>query len=910
MNFKTISNEYRPIPFWSWNERLNVKETKRQIKLMQEVGIGGFIMHARGGLQTEYMGKEWFDNIAVGLNEADQYGMYAWAYDENGWPSGYGNDLINGKGEEYQQKFLRYEPYDGTDKDHTIVIINNIRYYYDVYPAYVDTLDPKVTTAFITEIYEPYYQKFGDRITGFFTDEPEISNSTKGIPWSLTLPEAYRKTYHDDLLLRLPELFQEINDYKQTRIRFWKLVTELFSVGYMKQIYDWCTERGLKLTGHLPYEESYPVSIPCVGACMPHYEYFTIPGIDTLFRRINNDLTVFQIGSAAAQLGKKQVLTESFAMCGHNVSFHELKGIYQYQMVHGVNLLCQHLQGYSMRGIRKRDFPPAMFYQQPWWKEYKIFCDSMSRIGAVLAEGEVLCDTLLINPTTTAWTLYDGKNSPKLEAFYQQIKNLINQLDSKHVPFHLGDEILMERHGRVDGNRIIIGKMSYSRVLLPKDIILFPHTEALLQQFKEAGGVVMVAEEIEGDLSIVDNPHILYTKRKFPEYDIYFFINTTDQEQKAILSVGDSQIDIQTGEEIKFERECCFAPYECRLVIERELPLKHLKAQPQKQKKAMDLSGKWELSSSDFNLLTLDYCDYYFDGELQEANGYVLNIQDRACRLKRPMTIQQKYRVKIKTVPEELYLLCETPQKHKIFVNGTRVYVDENPDWAIDFEFKKLRIDRYIQKGENVITLITHFSQPESVYREYEKACRYDICRNKMTYDMEIEPCYLYGDFGVETLGTFEQLDRGATRFNGEFVLSMKPKELALSEIEKQGFPFFAGSMMLTKEIWVEDSNAVMEFAPKGVNVVSVRVNQKKCATVLWAPYTIDVSPYLKKGKNTIQITLINNLRNMMGPHHLSEGESYIVTPESFYKEHGLWRWGEDDKNWEKGYCLVETSLI
>ena len=48
----------------------------------------------------------------------------------------------------------------------------------------------------------------------------------------------------------------------------------------------------------------------------------------------------------------------------------------------------------------------------------------------------------------------------------------------------------------------------------------------------------------------------------------------------------------------------------------------------------------------------------------------------------------------------------------------------------------------------------------------------------------------------------------------------------------------------------------------------------------------------------------------MMGPHHLSEGESYIVTPESFYKEHGLWRWGDDDTNWEKGYCLVETSLI
>lgn len=58
MNFKNVPKKYRPVPFWSWNEKLNIEETKRQIDIMDNAGIGGFFMHARGGLQTEYMKDE------------------------------------------------------------------------------------------------------------------------------------------------------------------------------------------------------------------------------------------------------------------------------------------------------------------------------------------------------------------------------------------------------------------------------------------------------------------------------------------------------------------------------------------------------------------------------------------------------------------------------------------------------------------------------------------------------------------------------------------------------------------------------------------------------------------------------------------------------------------------------------
>ena len=71
---------YRPIPFWSWNDRLEPEELKRQIKWMAQEGFGGYFMHARGGLETQYMGEEWFDNIRVGIEEGNRLGMHSSVY--------------------------------------------------------------------------------------------------------------------------------------------------------------------------------------------------------------------------------------------------------------------------------------------------------------------------------------------------------------------------------------------------------------------------------------------------------------------------------------------------------------------------------------------------------------------------------------------------------------------------------------------------------------------------------------------------------------------------------------------------------------------------------------------------------------------------------------------------------------
>ena len=88
------SNEYRALPFWSWNDKLDPKELKWQINEMHDKGIGGFFMHARGGLKTRYMDDEWMECIRTSAEEAEQLGMEAWLYDEEGWPSGFAGGRV------------------------------------------------------------------------------------------------------------------------------------------------------------------------------------------------------------------------------------------------------------------------------------------------------------------------------------------------------------------------------------------------------------------------------------------------------------------------------------------------------------------------------------------------------------------------------------------------------------------------------------------------------------------------------------------------------------------------------------------------------------------------------------------------------------------------------------------------
>ena len=62
-------------------------ELLRQIHILQEMGMGGYFCHSRTGLETEYLGEEWFELIRACAEKGDDLGMETWLYDEDRWPS-------------------------------------------------------------------------------------------------------------------------------------------------------------------------------------------------------------------------------------------------------------------------------------------------------------------------------------------------------------------------------------------------------------------------------------------------------------------------------------------------------------------------------------------------------------------------------------------------------------------------------------------------------------------------------------------------------------------------------------------------------------------------------------------------------------------------------------------------------
>ena len=896
MDFKNVPKMYRPIPFWSWNEKLEVEETKLQIREMESAGMGGFFMHARGGLQTPYMGEEWFENVAASIEEAKACNMRPWAYDENGWPSGFGNGMVNEMGVEYQQKYLRMEN-ELVHEDTFICKCGEHFFYYEINPFYVDTLDRKVTEKFLECVYKPYYERFGNEIEGFFTDEPQISRS--GFPWSFVFEEEYRKRYGENILEHLEELFLPIRDYKVVRVKFWKMVTELFSENYMKQIYDWCDERGLKLTGHLLLEESTRSQLTTNGACMPHYEYFHIPGMDWLGRDIRESLTAIQVASAAEQLGKEAVLTETFAMCGHNMSFAELKGLYEWQMVRGINLLCQHLEGYSIRGLRKRDYPPTMFVQQPWWKEYGRLNEALSREGMILNEGKHKVDVLVIHPQTTAWSLFDHGDNAGLHELTQNLLGIIRTLEEKHIAFHLGDEILMERHGNVKNGKIQIGKQEYSKIICSACEILLPKTKELLDAFVKEGGEIILAEQLS-EREVIDVSNITYTSRELEDCNIHFFVNSSKERIKANVKIKGKKMDIYTGELEEFSGCHEFEPWGSLMIVESN----DTNIEEKQKSKLISADGKFLVSKETENCITLDCCDYYFDGELQEKNGYVINICERASSLEKPVKIHQDYFLQLAYIPEKLHLACETPKKFDIKINGK--LVEQNVDgYFVDKSFKKIDIAKYLQLGDNVISFDCMFKQSNEVYSNRRKAFKFESEKNKLAFDFEIEPIYLVGKFGVKTDGKWTKMENNSVCYHGQFVVDKPIEAISPKNIEQQGFPFFCGELILEGDINIQGENPVLDVNWKGINALRVEINGKE--KVMLTDNRLSLKDFGVIGETKVKFTLINNLRNLLGPHHLETGEQLAVRPRDFYKEPCVWR--NTPPVWNEGYCFVETGI-
>lgn len=108
--FADPSAEYRGAPFWAWNTRLEEELLFFEIDCMKEMGLGGFHLHSRSGLETPYLSDEFLRLIKACVARGRDRGMLSWLYDEDRWPSGAAGGLVT-KDHAYRMRYLLFTPF-------------------------------------------------------------------------------------------------------------------------------------------------------------------------------------------------------------------------------------------------------------------------------------------------------------------------------------------------------------------------------------------------------------------------------------------------------------------------------------------------------------------------------------------------------------------------------------------------------------------------------------------------------------------------------------------------------------------------------------------------------------------------------------------------------------------------------
>lgn len=940
-DFRCPPNEYRPVPFWSWNDDLDENELRRQIREMAEKGWGGFFMHARVGLRTPYLSRRWMRMVKACVEEARAVGINAWLYDENGWPSGRANGMVESLNIRNRAKHITYEEVeegrlyvhelkrckikleDGKEKEYV---------FFWEYGIGLDQLDPEPVRQFLDfthELYRDYFQdEFGKTIPGVFTDEPQYANYREPkpfVPWTERLFEEFEVRYGYSLLDKLECLFFNVGPFQKVRYDYWSLVTDLYVNAFSKQIYEWCQANNLKFTGHQEWEDTLLGQVRCIGSAMPHYEYMHIPGIDKLGRHTRTPWVVKQVSSVASQLGKERVLCEAYGVAGQNLSFHDMRWIANWLFVLGINFLNPHLALYSMRGEAKRDHPPNLFYQQPWWDYSREVADYFSRLSYVMSQGRREVDVLLIHPIGAAWSVYRPDDFSAINVLDEEFQKATLNLLGIQRDFDYGDEKIMARYARVEGVRLVIGGMSYKVVIIPPMVTISRSTFEILKRFVENGGKVFALGEVPvlvggeeseelGQLSkriqVIPNDaealrsaldlaapsdfHLTFDDaekgkavyvqhRRVGQRHVFFIVNSNrvgkikvrlSLEFPVALEKWDPEtgcrylVKTETEPELDFELNggegCLLVSAEEDFVAQSIADLKD----PLASARMILLDGEWKVRRISPNSATLDFCryrigQYGWKGPVPVREAY----SEISKHVGMPFEVVYEFECAVDPDQlESLSLVLETPEEFDIFINSQPVRW-RTEGWWVDRAFKTMNIHKLTRKGRNEV-----------------------VIRASYLPGLEIEDAYLIGDFGVKIQGRKSPL------------LISEPETVYPDDLTKAGYSFFAGAIVLTKEVELNKRHwkrAYLVFRELNATVAEIKVNQREVGRLFWEPYRVDVSDVLREGCNVIEFKLVNSLRNLLGPLHSTKGEFKGVGPRDFW----------DVENWTDEYVFVPLGF-
>ena len=834
--------------------------------------------------------------------------------------------------------------------------------------SYVDLLVPGVTEKFLEVTMTGYEKAIGDEfgkiVPGIFTDEPNI-NPRGGAKFTPSIFKDFQARWGYDLKTNLPSLFIETGDWRVVRHNFYSLLLDLFIDRWSKPYFEYTEKHNLKWTGHY-WEHGWP-KLDDGPDNMAMYAWHQMPAIDLLMNQYNESVNaqfgnvriVKELASVANQMGRNRTLSETYGAGGWDLRFADMKRIGDWEYVLGVNFLNQHLSYITINGARKRDHPQSFSYHEPWWNLYKASANYFSRLSLALSSGEQVNDILILEPTTTAWMYYSpDEPDQKFNQLGPEFQKFVTELEHYQIEYDLGSENIIKNHGKIKGPQFIVGERTYKLVVLPPTLQnIDSEVLTLLKNFVANGGQVlsfveppqfvngknstepadlakknaanwMFAENVNDAKTLqqlepqniqFNDPEkidgiLFHHRRVLDDGQVVFLVNTSDEK----WSTGSFAINGKSVQEMGLD--CgCLSDYPAKaangkLDITFDLPPagslllfvgnsgKNKQPEIAKAKiEIMDSVSPLEIKRVAPNTLTIDWCDLTLEGKKYE-DVYFFNATDKVFKHYGfdgdPWSTSVQYKTAIldrDNFPKDsgfsadfyfdvtddvnyasIKVAVERPQLWQLSINNVLVEANPGESW-LDRAMGVYEIGKYVNAGRNKITLTT----------------------SPMTIHTELEPIYVFGDFALESQEKGWKIVPAQT--------------LVLDSWKSQGLPFYSNIVEYTKTYTVNstDKRHIVKLTDWLGSVAQVKVNGKDAGVIISQPYELDVTNLVKKGENTISVSVYGTLKNLLGPHHIGVVRG-TAWPSSFQSAPENMPAGSDydliDYGLFKDFLLIEST--
>ena len=996
---------YRGTPFWSWNTKLDSPTLLRQIDALREMGMGGFHMHPRTGLTTPYLSEEFLGLARECALKAKQQNMIAWLYDEDRWPSGSAGGLVT-KDHSLRGRHLLWtcKPYAGKETvqegissassnrqgqgkllgRYEVVLQEDCLASYHLLAegeaasagvtwyaylevagdsswynnqAYVDTLNPKAIAKFIEITHEAYAKKVGDLfgsvIPAIFTDEPQFehkkqfgrADSTDDVmvPFTDDLFDTFAAAYGQRLEAFLPELFWELPGHKPSlaRYRYHDHVAERFASAFADQVGKWCLGHGIALTGHLMEEPTLQSQTAALGEAMRSYRAFQLPGIDMLCNAYEYT-TAKQAQSAAHQYGRPGVLSELYGVTNWDFDFAGHKAQGDWQAALGVTVRVPHLAWVSMAGEAKRDYPAAIDYHSPWYKEYPLIEDHFARVNVALTRGKAHVRIGVIHPVESYWLAFGPLQQTKAQREQREteFRSITEWLLFGLLDFNfICESTLPELCPRQQGDRFTVGQMAYDVIVVPPMRTMRSSTLKRLKAFSKAGGRVIFVGEVpelidaQADAAAqrlakrctrVDfsRPRVLDALEDVREIDAHYtdgnpvagmlhqfrqdgegrylflcYTQTPAESHKLDFTLqGEWKLNVMNTLDGAIE------PFPCTCQNGRSFFQHDFEAQGSLLLQILPgraapgdvkLAANWKEHSrledpvavtlSEPNVLVLDQARWRINDEPWQPREELLRldnlVRDRLKITRRFGNLAQPW---VDTEPEQnlARLSLSFNIQSDIEVIGAVVAMESADRARLWLDGKPVEMK---PQGWWVDEAIVKLPLPTLSVGAHELVIEYDFGRR-----CNIEWSYLLGDFGVSVAGRHARL-------------TAPVKQLSWGDWTHQGLPFYAGNVTYHAPFEAPGGPMQLSTPHMAGPLLKVQLDGKLAGRISFGARRLDLGDPTP-GRHTLDLCVFGNRANSFGQLHNAAGPDY--------RWWGPDSWRTSGHEWQYEYRLWKMGIL